>query len=114
MFGGHKEFRHFSRLNFSGPLRCQVRGSQEIINTVSEDLSLSGVKFINNKFIAPSTSVMLEINLKPNIIRPIARIIWSSALPRQDKFSLGAEFMELDSKDKKSLADYLNMRVPPQ
>ncbi len=110
----NKESRSFTRFDFSGPLRCQVRGSHEITRTVSEDLSLSGVKFINNKFIAPSTPIMLEISLKQNVIRPIARIVWSSALPRQDNFALGAEFIELDSQDKKNLSDYLKMRISQQ
>ncbi len=109
-----KESRHFHRLSFSGPMRCQVRGSREFINTVGEDLSLSGVKFINNKFIPPHTPVMLEINLLSQIVRPIAQIVWSSPFSRQDKFHLGAQFLEWNPTDKKNLSDFLNMRLRQQ
>jgi len=105
-----KESRLFHRTSFSGPMRCQVRGSREAINTIGEDLSLSGVKFINDKFIPPNTPVMLEINLLSQVIRPIAQIVWSSPFPRQDKFHLGAQFVEWSLTDKKNLFDFLNMR----
>ncbi len=95
-------------------MRCQVRGSREIINTIGEDLSLSGVKFINDKFIPPHTPVMLEINLLSQIVRPIAQIVWSSPFPRQDKFHLGAQFLEWNPTDKKNLSDFLNMRLRQQ
>jgi hypothetical protein len=106
-----KESRQFPRLNFSGPLRCQVRGSQEITSTVSEDLSLTGVKFVTGKFIPPHTPVMLEINLLSQVVRPIAQIVWSSPFPRSDKFHLGAQFLEWDPKEKKSFSDFLNMKL---
>ncbi len=106
-----KELRLFPRLNFSGPLRCQVRGSQEIVGTVGEDLSASGVKFVSDKFIPPHTPVMLEINLLSQVVRPIAQIIWSTPFPRQDKFHLGARFLEWNPQEKKSLSDFLNMKL---
>lgn len=106
-----KESRLFPRIKFTGPLRCQVRGSQEITSTVSEDLSVSGVKFVAGKFIPPNTPVMLEINLLSQVVRPIAQIVWSSPFLRQDKFHLGARFLEWDPKEKKSLSDYVNLKL---
>lgn len=105
-----KESRLFPRINFTEPMRCQVRGSQEITDTVSEDLSVSGVKFVAGKFIPPNTPVMLEIKLFSQVIRPIAQIVWSAPFFRQDKFHLGAQFLEWDTKEKKSLADYVNLK----
>ena len=101
-------------MNFSGPLRCQVRGAKESFSTVAEDLSLSGVKFINSSFIPPHTPVMLEINLLSQVVKPIAEIVWSAPFFRQDKFHLGARFLEWDPKDKKSLAEFLNMKLHQQ
>jgi hypothetical protein len=105
-----QETRLFPRMNFSGPLRYQVRGSHEITSTVGEDLSLSGVKFTSGKFIPPSTPVMLEINLLSQVVRPIAQIVWSMPFGRQDKYQLGAHFLEWDPQEKKSLSDFLNMK----
>jgi hypothetical protein len=114
MFNRVTESRQSPRINFSGPLRCQVRGSQDIIGTIGEDLSVSGVKFIGRKFIPPNTPVMLEINLLSRIVRPIAQIVWSEPFPHQDKYHLGAKFMEWNLEDKKSLSDFLNMRLNQQ
>ncbi len=114
MFNRTNESRLSPRINFSGPLRCQVRGSQEITGTISEDLSASGVKFIAGKFIPPNTPVMLEINLLSKVVRPIAQIVWSMPFPRQEKFHLGAKFLEWDPQEKKSFSDFLNMRLNQQ
>ena len=108
---GLKESRLFPRIRFSGFLRCRIRGSGEVTSTVSEDLSLCGVKFIHPKFIPSQTPVMLEISLFSQVVRPIAQIIWSTPLFRQDKFHLGAKFLEWDPKEKKSLTEFINMRL---
>jgi len=101
------ESRNFPRVKFSGTLACQIRGSHEIMNTIGEDLSFSGIRFINDAFIPRNTPVMLEINLLSKIIKPIAQIIWFASFPRQDKFHFGAQFLELNQKDKQSLSDFL-------
>ncbi len=104
-----KESRRCTRVNFTGPLRCQVRGSPKIISTVGENLSSFGIKFINDTFIPPNTSVMLEISLFSQVIRPVAQIIWATPFPRQDKFHVGAKFLEIDSKEKEKLSDFLTL-----
>jgi|WetSurMetagenome_2_1015567.scaffolds.fasta_scaffold270253_3 hypothetical protein len=108
---GFNESRLFPRIKFTGSLRCQIRGSGEVTSTVSEDLSLCGVKFIHPKFIPSQTPVMLEINLFSQVVRPIAQIIWSTPFSRQDKFHLGAKFLEWDPKEKKNLAEFINLRL---
>ena len=111
MRSGFQETRLAPRVRFSGPLRCQIRGSGEISGTISEDLSLSGIRFISSKFIPSQTPVMLEISLFSQIVKPIAQIIWASPFFRQDKFHLGARFLEWDPKEKKDLSDFVNMRL---
>jgi hypothetical protein len=108
------ESRLFPRLDFSGSVSCQVRGAKEIGRSVSEDISLSGIKFISDSFIPPQTPVMLEINLLSQVVRPIAQIVWSSPFPRQNKFHLGARFLEWDPQDKKRLNDYITMKFHQQ
>jgi hypothetical protein len=106
-----KESRRFPRVNFSGPLRFQVRGIPDVVDTVCENISLSGIRFINNSFVTPATPVMLEMNVLSRIIRPIAKVVWSQPFHRQDKFHLGAEFLEWDPGDKKFFSDYLSMKL---
>lgn len=109
-----KETRRFPRINFSGPLRFQVRGMHDVFDTVCENISLSGIRFINNAFVPPATPVMLELNVLSHIVRPIARVVWSSPFHRQDRFHLGAEFLEWDPKDKKYFSDFISMKLNQQ
>ncbi len=102
--------RLFPRYNFEGPLKFQVRGSNEVVNTVGDDLSQSGVGFVHQKFLPPATTINLEINLSNRVLRPIGKVMWSSPMARSDKYRLGVNFIEFDYMEKKFLEDFLRMK----
>jgi hypothetical protein len=104
------EKRRFPRLELHTELHYQVRGLSETNNTISDDLSANGVSFSSNGFISPGTAVMLEINLLSRVLRPIGRIAWSTPFPHSDRYKSGAEFLELDQKDKDYLSDYIELQ----
>ena len=104
-----KEKRQFPRINLRTALRCQVRGDSRFGNAISDNLSTNGVSFVSERFIAPSTPVMLEINLLARVLRPIGRIIWNSPLPHSDRNRLGVQFIEIDPTEKRYLADFIEM-----
>lgn len=106
-----EEKRHCPRINFHTPIRYQIRGTSEFDNAISDNISTGGISFINNKFIAPATPVMLEINVLSRILRPIGKIAWSSPLPHSYRNRLGIEFLELDPQEKNYLADYIKMQM---
>jgi len=111
MVRGSKEKRLFPRINLRTPIRYQLRGVPEFDNAISKDISSGGLSFIANKFIAPATPLMLEINILSHIIKPIGKIIWSSPLPHSNRNRLGIEFLELDPKEKDYLGDYIHMQM---
>jgi hypothetical protein len=104
-----QEKRRFPRLELSLPLRYQIRGMPEFNNAVSDNFSVGGVSFINDKFIAPNTALMLEINILSRILNPVGRVVWSYNVSRSDKYKLGIEFLELDPADKNYISDYIDM-----
>ncbi len=104
-----KKERQFPRIRFTAPVRVQVRGEGGFSRTVSNNISGSGLSFNNDRFIAPSTPVMLEIEVLSRIVRPIGRIVWSRPFQRSDKYRLGTEFIEFDAGEKKFLTDFVNM-----
>lgn len=106
-----EEKRHFPRVRIKSPLRCQVRGSHEFNNAIGEDISAGGLSFINNRFIARATPVMLEVNLLSRILTPIGKIAWASPIPHSDRYRLGIEFIEIEPQDKKYLSDFIEMRT---
>jgi hypothetical protein len=101
--------RHFPRIRFTTPIRVQVRGGTQFNRTVGENVSESGLCFVNDRFIAPLTPVMLEIEVLSRVLRPIGRIIWSTPNPRSNRYRLGTEFIEFDAGERKFLSEYVNM-----
>lgn len=105
-----EEKRKFPRIKLYTPLHYQIRGIPEFYNTVSDDISLGGIGFMNNKFVAPQTPVTLEINLLSRVLRPTGRIAWSWPLAHSDRYRLGVEFVELDPGERNYLSDYIDMQ----
>ncbi len=106
-----EEKRSFPRLRMKTALRYHARGIAEFTNAVSENLSAAGIGFIGEKFIAPKTPLMMEINLLSRILNPIGEVAWAAPLQHSDRYRLGIKFVEFDLKDRNYLSDYLNMQV---
>ena len=103
--------RRFPRMKIRVPLRCQVRGAQEFNNVLTDNISSGGLGFVHDSFIAPSTNLMLEVNVLLSVLNPIGRVAWASPLPHSDKYMLGVEFVEIDREQKKCLDDFLEMQT---
>jgi c-di-GMP-binding flagellar brake protein YcgR len=106
-----EERRRFPRVELHTPIRYQVRGTPEFDSALTENISLGGASFIGNKFIAPQTTIMLELSLLSRLLRPIAKIAWSSNIPHSNRIQMGVEFLELDPNEKNYLQDYMNMQT---
>ncbi|MCX5706358.1 MAG: PilZ domain-containing protein [Candidatus Omnitrophica bacterium] len=102
--------RQFSRIDLHAPLRYQVRGYAEFANAISDNVSLGGMAFNAHRFLAPETTIMLEVNLLSRILHPIARIKWCQPLPHSDRSRLGVEFLEFNQIEKNYLSDYIDMQ----
>ena len=108
---GLEEKRRFPRMPLRIPLHYQVRGTSKFNNTIINDISSSGLGFTNSEFIAPNTTLALELNILSRVLRPVGRVAWSSPLPHSDRCRLGLEFLELDPKEKNYLSGYIDMKA---
>lgn len=106
-----EEKRNFPRVNLRTNIRYQARGEPEFSNTLTENISVGGVGLIGEEFIAPSTPLMLEINVLSRILRPMGRIAWALPLPHSDRNRLGIEFLELNPIEKNYLTDFIDMKL---
>jgi hypothetical protein len=106
-----KEQRRFPRIKFQNPLHCQVRGSPDSSSTISDNISLNGIGFINDRYLPALTSIMLEINLLTRVLHPIGRVVWSAPFPHSDRFKAGVEFFEFDQQEKQFLSDFITMKL---
>lgn len=105
------EKRNFPRIKLHTPLRYQTRGGGEPNNSLSENISIGGISFMTDNFIAPNTCLMLEISILSKFINTVGKITWSAPLPHSDRYILGVRFIEIDSKDKKYLADCIDVQL---
>jgi len=104
--------RRASRISLRAEIRYHVRGyTSEFVDTVSNNISASGLAFNSNKYIPPQTPLMLEIDILSRILHPIGRVAWCQSLPHSDRNSLGVEFLEMDPLEKHYLEDYIKMQT---
>lgn len=106
-----EEKRSFPRLKLKTLLRYHARGIAEFSNAVSEDLGIGGIGFTGERFIAPKTPLMLEINLLSRIFNTVGEVAWAAPIQHSDRYRLGVKFVEFDLKDKNYLTDYLNLQT---
>lgn len=106
-----KEKRRFPRLNLHAPLSVKLRGTPEFANVISEDVSVGGVSFITNTFIAPATPVNLEINILSRVLSAAGKTIWAQQLPHSYRNRVGVEFSEFNQKEKEYLSDFIDMHT---
>lgn len=106
-----EEKRRFPRINLQSAIRYQIRGTPQFDNAISDDISVGGLGFSHDKFIAPATPLMLEINVLSRILRPIGRIAWASPMAHSYRNRMGIEFIEVDPQEKNYLSDFIKMQM---
>jgi hypothetical protein len=105
------EKRQFPRFRHKLPLRYQIRGNPDFTNTVVDDISVGGLGFGTENFIAPKTPIFLELNILSRVINAIGEVCWSSPVRHSDRYKIGARFLEFDPKEKEYLSDYLSLQL---
>lgn len=80
---------------------------------MTRDLSLGGVRFISDNFIPAHSVLRLEIKLEyghfEKTIYAIARLIWIREIFDDERYEVGAEFIDISGEDLKFLSDYFNL-----
>jgi len=105
------EKREFPRIKLKRPLGYRARGTHETNNTISENISLGGICFVTERFIAPKTALAIEIDILTRMLCPIASVVWSWPLPHSDRYHVGVEFLEFNQRDKNYLSDYIDCQA---
>ncbi len=108
MSGIIKEQREFERIKLKTPLHYQVISRTESVNAQSQDISINGVGFISNSFIAPKALLDIQLQIAGNLFTPLGQVRWSAALPYSDRYRIGVEFREFNQVQKGRLKDFLD------
>lgn len=107
-----EEKRVSQRVKVKFPIRYQIRRGGFFASALTENLSLSGTRLNADRFFPMGLNLNLELNILSNIINSVGRVVWSQPLTHSNRYQMGIEFIELNSKDKNYLSDYINMRIP--
>ncbi|MDD5109546.1 MAG: PilZ domain-containing protein [Candidatus Omnitrophica bacterium] len=106
-----KENRSLPRVDFCSNIRYQIRGKPDFNSAITKDISCGGLRFTNDRFVPTFTPIMLEINVLNRVLRPIARVAWSTPLPHSNRNQTGVTFVEFDMLESKYLKDFVNMQL---
>ncbi|MDO8489694.1 MAG: PilZ domain-containing protein [Candidatus Omnitrophota bacterium] len=106
-----RDNRSLPRVDFCSNIRFQIRGKPDFDNAITKDISFGGLRFASDRFVPTSTPIMLEINVLNRVLRPIARVAWSTPLPHSSRNQTGVEFVEFNILESRYLKDFINMQL---
>jgi hypothetical protein len=102
--------RQSPRIKLQEPLSYQIRGLPGSSNVLSENMSSSGMGFVDDHFLAPNTTLQLQIKILSRVLNLFGKIAWSQPYPHSDKYHSGVQFVELDFGQKEYISDFVNIR----
>jgi len=106
-----KERRLYPRISYKSPLHYRVRGYPVFDDAISDNISGGGIGFISEKFIAPSTILMLELGVLSRTLKPVAEVVSSIAVAHSDRNRLGLKFLEMEDEEKSYLENFIKMKT---
>jgi len=111
-FKGVEERRRVPRFNLSVPV--EYRKLREPASTkkgsLIKDISLGGVRFETDEFLAFTARLVLDISLPlpERSVSVVSKIAWIRKLPQPDCYEVGNQFLEMSKETKDRLSGYLN------
>jgi len=105
-----EERRRLSRVRCHLPVRLYPKGEAKVIETLTKDVSLGGLKCLSPSPKTIGTSVIVELDLGPGEMSVDLRghVAWFQDLPESDQFYLGLIFDEFHERTRQRLSRYLD------
>ena len=118
-----KERRKFHRIQDNIFIFCRPEPYHRIIEWIAKDISEMGLGFESDEFVAPSTSMEIEIYQpldyrKSRIvsIHVLAKVVWIKKIKRRNRYPAsnryvgGVKFTKISKRDRSIIANYVNER----
>ena len=109
---GITERRKYPRWRANLPVRYRLLGESGMYRgSLSKDIGTGGVRVVTDRFLPKDKALNVEISLGKAKRRFLAkgRIAWTEFVRyRDDAFASGIEFTEMNEKDKRDLAAYVD------
>ena len=104
-----EERRSAPRIRAYRPVRLHNPSTPQVIETLTKDLSIGGLRCVSPTLLPVSTELNLELVLstgdEPLTMR--GRMAWFQVLPQSEQFDLGISFLDLAPRTKRRLSAYL-------
>jgi hypothetical protein len=105
-----QERRSAPRIRAYRPVRLYKVGNPYVIETLTKDLSVAGLRCISSSIFPVSTGVNIELVLSmgEEIFTARGRTKWFTMIPKSDQFDIGISFEGLPLSQKHRLGSYLD------
>lgn len=103
------ERRKYFRLTEEDIICYSVIPNYKTKRMISEDLSLGGIRFLSENFIALKSCLKIQLKLPsvPKIIDAIVIVRWLKLIYDDERYEVGAEFLHIKEEDLRFLSRYL-------
>lgn len=108
-----KERRKFSRITEDDSIGYVLVPNFKSARSLTQDLSIGGIRFFSKSFIPARSVLKVEIKLKyiPRVINALARIMWIREVFENERYEVGVEFIDINKEDSNFLNYYLSRRL---
>ena len=109
-----QERRRSPRLHAYLPVKISKSGTR-VVETLTKDVSESGVRFLTPEPPAVGTRVKIELTLPSphQVVTVQGRAAWFRVLPDSDQFDIGVQFEDLTQETRILLSRYLELHQQP-
>lgn len=106
------ERRAVQRLTVYRPVRIHRYASQRLVETLTKDMSLGGLRCLSQDPIPVASELTVDLVLsdRDEPLHITGRAIWFQTIPNSDQFEVGIAFDELSAQNKRRLSTYISQR----
>ena len=104
-----QERRRSPRIRCVLPVRLYPQGEAKVIQTLTKDIGLGGMKCLTPtpRPIATNLTVELALGSGKEILSLRAQTVWFQEVPKSDQFYLGVVFKDLPEEHRRRLSRYI-------
>ena len=104
-----QERRRFARIPENLPISYEVLPEIRTEEALTKDISQEGIRFFVNSFIPKFSLVKIKLKLQkvPFNFEALVRVRWIKAEVPNNRYEIGAEFINIPKKAARQLIDYI-------
>ena len=105
-----EERRHNPRVRAYRPVRLHQPGVPKIVETLTKDLAVGGLRCVTTSVFPVSSDVQVELALSRGEapLCVLGRSMWFRTIPHSEQCELGLSFVNVSELDKRRLSAYID------